>query len=77
MQQVLYLSSYIVKYKTEYYQLLRGITERNNWQDLVMNIITALIETARLTTKKIRAMLLLKEDYEKQMKQTLGGSSFS
>ncbi len=75
-QPVLYLSSYIVKYKTEYYQLLRGVTERNNWEDWVMYILTALIETAQLTTKKIRAMLLLKEDYEKLMKQTLG-SSFS
>jgi Fic family protein len=75
-QPVLYLSSYIVKYKTEYYQLLRGVTEQHNWHDWVMYILTALIETAQLTTKKIRAMLLLKEDYEKQMKQTLG-SSFS
>ncbi len=75
-QPVLYLSSYIVKYKTEYYQLLRSVTEQQNWHDWVMYILTALIETAQLTTKKIRAMLLLKEQYEKQMKQTLG-SSFS
>lgn len=73
-QPVLYLSSYIIKYKTEYYQLLREVTEKNNWHDWVMYILTALIETAQLTTKKIRAMLLLKEDYEKQMKQTLGAS---
>lgn len=75
-QPVLYLSSYIIKYKTEYYQLLRGVTEQQNWQDWVMYILTALMETAKLTTKKIRAILLLKEEYEKQMKQTLG-SSFS
>jgi Fic family protein len=73
-QPVLYLSSYIVKYKTEYYQLLRGVTEKENWHDWVMYILTALIETAQLTTKKIRAMLLLKDDFEKQMKQTLGAS---
>ena len=76
MQPVLYLSSYIVKYKKEYYQLLRGVTEQHNWHDWVMYILTAIIETAQLTTKKIRAMLILKEDYEMQMKQTLG-SSFS
>ena len=76
LQPVLYLSAYIVKYKTEYYQLLRSVTEQNNWHDWVMYIITALIETAQLTTKKIRAMLLLKEEYEKQMKHSLG-SSFS
>jgi Fic family protein len=73
-QPVLYLSSYIVKYKTEYYQLLRGVTEQNNWHDWVMYILTALIETAQLTTRKIRSMLLLKEEFEKQMKETLGSS---
>ncbi len=73
-QPVLYLSSYIVKFKKEYYQLLRGVTEQNNWHDWVMYLLTALIETAQLTTKKIRAMLLLKEEYEKLMKQTLGAS---
>lgn len=75
-QPVLYLSSYIVKYKTEYYQLLGGVTENNNWHDWTMFILTALIETAQLTTKKIRAMLILKEEYEKQMKEVMG-SSFS
>jgi len=73
-QPVLYLSSYIVKYKTEYYQLLRGVTEKNNWHDWVMYMITAMIETAQLTTKKIRSMLLLKDEFENQMKQTLGSS---
>ncbi|MDO9372788.1 MAG: Fic/DOC family N-terminal domain-containing protein [Bacteroidota bacterium] len=74
VQPVLYLSSYIVKYKTEYYQLLRGVTEENNWHDWVMYILTALIETAQLTTKKIRSMLLLKEEVEKKMKEVLGAS---
>ncbi len=74
LQPVLYLSSYIVKYKTEYYQLLRGVTEKNNWNDWVMYILTALIETTQLTTKKIRSMLLLKEEFEKKMKEVLGAS---
>ncbi len=74
LQPVLYLSSYIVKYKTDYYQLLRGVTEKNNWHDWIMYILTALIETAQLTTKKIRSMLLLKEEIEKKMKDVLGPS---
>ena len=73
-QPVLYLSSYIVKYKTEYYELLKGVTEKNNWHDWVMFMLTALIETARLTTGKIKNMLLLKEELEKEMKKTLGAS---
>ena len=73
---MLYLSSYIVKYKTEYYKLLRAVTEKENWHDWIIYILTVLIETTQLTTKKIRAMLLLKEEFEKQMKEVLG-SSFS
>lgn len=75
-QPVLYLSSYIVKYKMEYYQLLRDVTEQNNWHDWVMYMLTALIETAQLTTQKIRSMLLMKDRFEIEMKQVLG-SSFS
>jgi Fic family protein len=73
-QPVLYLSSYIVKYKTEYYQLLRNVTENDRWEDWVMYMLTALIETAQLTTKKIRGMLTLKDEMEKQVKSTLGSS---
>lgn len=75
-QPVLYLSSYIIKHKTEYYQLIRSVTEKSKWNDWIMYILTALIETTQLTTKKIRTMLSIKEDYEKQMKEVLG-SSFS
>ena len=73
-QPVLYLSSYIVKYKTGYYELLRGVTEKNNWHDWVMYMITALIDTAQLTTKKIRSILLLKDEFENHIRQTLGSS---
>ena len=75
-QPVLYLSSYIVKYKTAYYQLLRNITENNNWHDWIIYQLTAVIETAQLSAKKIRDMLLLKDVIEIQMKKALG-TSFS
>jgi Fic family protein len=73
-QPVLYLSSYIVKYKTDYYQLLRGVTEKNNWHDWVTYMLTAIAETAQLTASKIRKMLELKEEIEKEMKNALGSS---
>ncbi len=73
-QPVLYLSSYIVKYKLEYYQLLRGVTEQQNWQDWIMYILTAVTETAELTTEKIRKMLELKQELETESKIALGSS---
>lgn len=71
---VLYLSSYIVRYKNEYYQLLRGITETGNWENWVMYMLTAVSETAQLTVTKIRAMLALRDTLEKSMKEVLGSS---
>lgn len=76
IQPVLYLSSYILNHKADYYQLLRSVTEKENWNDWIMYMLTALIETTQLTTKKIKSMLSLKSDYEIQMKVALG-SSFS
>lgn len=75
-QPVLFLSAYVLKYKSDYYQLLRGVTEKENWNDWVMYMLTAIIETAQMTTRKIRNMLLLKNEYELRMKEVLG-SSFS
>lgn len=71
---VLYLSSYIVKYKTEYHQLLKAVTEKENWNDWVMFMLTAVIETSQLTTRKIRNMLSLKAEMEESMKEVLGAS---
>ncbi len=73
-QPVLYLSSYIIQYKTEYYQLLRGVTETENWQDWIMYVLTAIAETSKMTTAKIRRILSLKEEFEDTIKGVLGAS---
>lgn len=73
-QPVLYLSSYIVQYKTEYYQLLRGITEKNNWHNWIMYVLTAIAETSKLTTSRIRKIISLKEEMESSIKGILGAS---
>ncbi len=73
-QPVLYLSSYIIQYKAEYYQLLRGITETGNWQDWITYMLTAIAETSKVTTLKIRRILSLKEELENAIKGALGAS---
>lgn len=73
-QPVLYLSAYIVQHKQEYYRLLRTVTETHRWENWIMYMLTAMIETAQLTTGKIRQMLLLREQMEKTMKTVLGTS---
>lgn len=76
-QPVLYISSYIMEYKTEYYQLLRGITETGNWQDWIMYILTAIAETSKQSTTRIRRMLSLKDEMGQSMKSVLGSSYHS
>lgn len=73
-EPVLYLSSYIVKHKTEYYQLLRGVTENDHWHNWVMFILTAVSETSKVTTQKIRKMFDLKDELEQELKMALGSS---
>ncbi|PSL47860.1 Fic family protein [Chitinophaga niastensis] len=73
-QPILYLSAYIVKHRSTYYQLLQGVTEQNNWNDWVMFMLTALSETAQMTTEKIRLILFLMSQIEQSMRVTLGNS---
>lgn len=73
-QPVLYISSYIVRHKTEYYQLLRGITETGNWQDWILYVLTAVAEASKGTTTKIRGILSLKEELGKTIRSVLGAS---
>jgi Fic family protein len=63
-QPVLYLSSYIVNNKQEYYRLLREVTEKNNWHDWILFMTTAVNATANLTLHKIRGILQLKKEME-------------
>ncbi len=73
-QPVLYLSSYIVEYKQDYYQLLRNVTEQQNWTEWILFILTAVSNTAQLTTRKIKSMLQLKTETEINMKAVMQSS---
>lgn len=75
-QPVLYLSSYINANKQVYYRLLREVTEKDNWQDWVMFLLTSVGEMAQSTSQRIRDILVLKKQIEEQVKAILG-TSFS
>lgn len=66
---VLYLSSYIIDNRQDYYQLLRNVTEKQDWRNWILFMITALNTTALLTIKKIRGII----DLQKEMRpETMG-----
>lgn len=50
---VLSMSRYILREKNSYYELLRGVTFDNNWQDWILFMLCGIEQTAKWTTNKI------------------------
>lgn len=59
---VLYLSGYVVRQKSDYYRLLRRVTEAGEWEAWVLYMLGAVADTSRTTLSLIRRMLALKEE---------------
>lgn len=67
---ILYLSKYIIENKSEYYKLLRGVTENQYWISWVSYILDAVKSTSHFTLDKINAIKdLLDETIEKVRNQ--------
>jgi len=50
---ILYLSNYIIKRKTEYYRLLRGVTFKQEWDAWIIYMLDAIEKTSIDTKEKI------------------------
>ncbi len=71
---VLYLSHYIIQNKSDYYRLLKSITEDNNWEEWVLFVVNGVAETSEMTLRKINAILELKINTELRAKDVLKSS---
>jgi len=52
---VLYLSQYIIRNKPDYYRLLLNVTTDGAWEEWILYMLRAVLETARWATMKIKA----------------------
>lgn len=68
---VLYLSRYFLNNKSNYYTLLRAVTEKNNWRDWILYNLDAIEQTAIWTNRKIEAIKLLLDHTCQYIKQHL------
>lgn len=68
---VLYLSHYIIQHKTDYYKLLKSITENGTWEEWVLFVVNGVAATAEMTLQKINTILQLKEQTHVQVKDAL------
>lgn len=59
---VLYLSGYITRHKSDYYRLLLEVTTEQSWEDWVLFMLRAVLETAKWTSAQITAIRILLDD---------------
>lgn len=56
---ILYLSSYIIKNKSQYYKLLQDVRTKDNWEEWILYILKAVELTAKDTLSIIESIILL------------------
>lgn len=67
----IYLSEYIIQNKTEYYQKLRDVTEKQYWEAYILYMLDAIEETAIKELKKLGEILQLIDKIGEEIKQAL------
>ncbi len=65
---ILYLSSYIIKNKPDYYRLLQEVRDKNNWEEWLLFMINGVEETSKDTIKLIEEMKRLMADYKNKLR---------
>lgn len=62
---ILYLSRYIIRHKGDYYRLLQGVRESNDWENFILFMLDAVVATSKMTARTIQqidaAMLATKQ----------------
>jgi Fic family protein len=65
---VLYISKYILEYKSQYYHLLRQVTEKNEWEPWILYILEAVNQTSIFSLRKINEIYKLFLETAKEVK---------
>ena len=65
---VLYLSSHIVRTKTDYYRLLQTVRDNDAWEEWVLYMLEAVEQTARQTIATIHAIKTALFDYKHRIR---------
>ena len=74
---VLYLSKAIIEHKSEYYRLLRAVTEKSQWEPWILFMLSAIEETAIFTRDRIVAIRDLMFETMEKAKKNLSSRVYS
>ncbi len=70
---VLFLSRYIIANRAEYYEGLRGVTERQDWETWILYMLRAVESTAQQTFDQVTRIRELMELVRKQVQEQAPG----
>ena len=65
---VLYLSSYIIRNKSDYYRLLQEVRTKNNWEEWIIWMLNGVEITAKETIVVVNKVKQLMDDYKIQIR---------
>ncbi|MDD2871348.1 MAG: Fic/DOC family N-terminal domain-containing protein [Candidatus Gracilibacteria bacterium] len=68
---ILYLSSYIIKHKSDYYRLLQEVRENENWEEWILYMLDAIEKTSINTMEMINNIWDLMGKTKKSMKEKI------
>jgi len=68
---ILYLSSYIIRNKSEYYRLLQEVRTQSNWGEWIVYILTGIEETAQETLGLVKRINAEVETMSSEIKEKL------
>lgn len=65
---VLYLSSYIIKNKSDYYRLLQEVRTKGSWEEWIVWMLKGVELTAKETIVVVNKIKLLMDEYKKEIR---------
>lgn len=65
---ILYLSSHIIRNKTDYYRLLQGVRENGDWESWISYMIRGVENTAKETIQLIEELKVLMADMKNKLR---------
>lgn len=65
---ILYLSSYIIRYKGDYYKYLQQVRSDNNWENWLNYMIEGVDQTARETIQTIKEIKLIMQEMKRLLR---------
>ncbi|MFC2087604.1 Fic family protein [Bacteroidota bacterium] len=67
----IYLSEYIIQNKTEYYKILKGVTENNDWESMILFMLDMIETTANKGLVRMDKIIALMEKSAEAIKAKL------